>query len=193
MRMFLLVWYLVVTTMLDIRILLPSLPYPSTLCKHPLRVEKMSYPNYHGDCRKLNFPNLDLWYETCQKAHVDCHHIYIYRDPYAILKSTTIHRNHNSDGTKLATIHLYTSLQAIILAQLMQYADKTLGCMGMLNEDQHHYYYNNNNNNDSHSSDDWWEVMRMIFGWKNVTSFHHHVQTKVLQTAQEEHDIYRKS
>jgi hypothetical protein len=116
---------------------------------------EMSYPNYHGDCRKLNFPNMDLWYASCRKAQVDCHHIYLWRDPYAILKSTTVNRDHNSNH-KLGAIHLYTSLQTVIQAQLATHHDKTLGCMGMLDA----------------KDENWWETMRLVFGWKNTTSFY---------------------
>jgi hypothetical protein len=135
---------------------------------------EMSYPNYHGECRKLNFPNIDLWYQTCQQAQVDCYHVYLYRDPYAIFKSTTIHRQHNHNNNnrdKLATIHLYTTLQTVIMAQLMQWSDRTLGCLGMLDN---YNNYTNTNDNDN----DWWETIRMIFGWKNRTSFDQHVKNK---------------
>ncbi|KAG7345698.1 hypothetical protein IV203_033229 [Nitzschia inconspicua] len=159
---------------------------------------EMSYPNYHGDCRKLNFPNMDLWYHACRVAQVDCQHVYIFRDPYAILKSTTVHRDHNGKH-KLAAIHLYTSLQTVILAQLMTWPDRALGCMGMLNDDK------NKNSNHSHTDDDeeeeeavpvvdWWETIRVIFGWKNQTSFDHHVKKKFFKprhamTPEQRHEL----
>ena len=117
---------------------------------------EMSYPNYHGDCRKLNYPNLDLFYKACEEAQVDCAHVYIYRNPFSILKSTTVNRDHNSNQ-KLAAIHLYTSLQNVISNQLHDYADKTVGCMGMLDGDT--------------EGNNWWETMRQLFGWKNSTSY----------------------
>ncbi|KAG7369595.1 hypothetical protein IV203_027341 [Nitzschia inconspicua] len=158
---------------------------------------EMSYPNYHGDCRKLNFPNMDLWYHACRAAQVDCQHVYIFRDPYAILKSTTVHRDHNGKH-KLAAIHLYTSLQTVILAQLMTWPDRTLGCMGMLDGNNH---YNHSHNTDDDDDDDepvpvvdWWETIRIIFGWKNRTSFDHHVKKKFFKprhamTPQQRHEL----
>lgn len=135
---------------------------------------EMSYPNYHGECRKLNFPNMDLWYQACQTARVDCQHVYIHRDPYAILKSTTVNRDHNGNH-KLAAIHLYTSLQTVILAQLMSWSDQTLGCMGMLDGDDED---DDNNYRRRTENGDWWDTMRIIFGWKNAASFDHNVKNK---------------
>jgi hypothetical protein len=151
---------------------------------------EMSYPNYHGECRKLNFPKIDLWYQACSKAQVDCYHVYLYRDPYAIFKSTTVHRQHNNNNNnnKLATIHLYTTLQTVIMAQLMQWSDRTLGCLGMLD---HHYNYNNSDDDENKDKEDiqhdWWETIRIIFGWKNQTSFHHHVMKKFYKPRHHHH------
>ena len=39
-----------------------------------------SYPSFYGACRKLNFPSLDLLYQACDLAKVDCGHVYIHRE-----------------------------------------------------------------------------------------------------------------
>jgi len=123
---------------------------------------EMSYPNFHGACRKLNYPNLDLFYQVCHKARVDCQHVYIYRDPYAILKSTTVKRDFNQNN-RAAAMHLYISMLHIIQSQLATYASHTAGCYGML-EDQ--------------AGNDWWGNVRDLFGWKNQTSFDLHTKAQ---------------
>ena len=67
---------------------------------------EVSYPNFSGSCRFLNYPNLDLWYDVCHDANVDCEHIYVYRDPLAILQSTSIKRKFNK--STLSGIYLYS-------------------------------------------------------------------------------------
>lgn len=94
------------------------------------RVGQGSFPTFKGDCRKLNYANLDLWYEACTLARVDCRHVFLYRDPYAILKSTTARRRFNP--TMLSAIHLYTSHLSVIMALLAAHPDKTIGCWGLL-------------------------------------------------------------
>lgn len=116
---------------------------------------EMSYPNFHGPCRKLNYPSLHLFYEACRAARVDCQHVYIYRNPYSILRSTTDKRGFNDQNNRLEAVHMYTSLLHIIYAQMTIYADRTIGCYGMLDDGE----------------GDWWNNVRAIFGWKNQTAF----------------------
>ena len=93
-------------------------------------VGQLSYPNMPGlECRKLNYPNIDLLYNACDVANVDCVHVYLYRDPYAVLKST-IRRGMNTGV--IQTIHLYISHLSIMYAQLSRHAPRTVGCFGFL-------------------------------------------------------------
>eukprot|EP00934_Nitzschia_sp_Nitz4_P007642 Nitzschia sp. Nitz4//scaffold16_size188269//63963//65285//NITZ4_001788-RA/size188269-processed-gene-0.12-mRNA-1//1//CDS//3329538508//7632//frame0 len=96
----------------------------------PSSTGQLSFPNSKGLCRNVNFPNLDLLYGACQQAQVACRHVYLHRDPVAVLRSTTISRLYNP--TVLAAIHLYTTQLRVIYTLLETHADKTLGCWDLL-------------------------------------------------------------
>jgi len=70
--------------------------------------EMASYPQDKGLCRPLKYPDLNLLYNVCDEADVRCKHMYIYRDPYSIVKSTTINRHFNNN--LLAGIREYTTM-----------------------------------------------------------------------------------
>lgn len=89
----------------------------------------MSYPQFDGPCRPLTYPNLDVWYDICDAAGVQCQHIYLYRDPYEVVRSTTTKRNFNKDA--LEAIHLYTTLLGVLFAQLTRHASRSIGCVGL--------------------------------------------------------------
>mmetsp|Transcript_41150 Transcript_41150/g.99159 ORF Transcript_41150/g.99159 Transcript_41150/m.99159 type:complete len:271 (+) Transcript_41150:287-1099(+) len=108
---------------------------------------QMSYPNFMGPCRKLNYPNMDLFYEACDMAKVDCGHVLIYRDPYAILRSTGRRRFHDS---ALAAIHMYTSMLSLIQTQLWTHSHRTLGCWSILEP-----------------TEDIWQSIQRTFGWES--------------------------
>ena len=117
------------------------------------RVGQISYPNFGSYCRKLNYPNLDLLYQACNRAHVDCAHVYIYRDPMAIIRSTDRRFGH---ATILGAIHLYTSLLAIMHMQLYQHGPQTAGCWGLL---------------DASQDSNWKLELSQMFGWKSQLEF----------------------
>jgi hypothetical protein len=118
------------------------------------RVGQVSYPNFKGDCRKLNFPNLDLWYQACDLAKVDCEHVYIYRDPYAVLRSTNRRGMH---PTMLGAIHLYISHLSIIFAQLSTHSQRAAGCWGVLEADA--------------TWEEVWTPLHRMFGWTEQQDF----------------------
>eukprot|EP00980_Cylindrotheca_fusiformis_P005506 scaffold1170_cov122-Cylindrotheca_fusiformis.AAC.14 len=93
----------------------------------------LSYPQFNTRCRALAFPNVDVWYKICQKAEVTCQHVYLYRDPYAILHSTTTKRKFNYHP--LHAIHLYTNLLQTLYGQLARNPTETIGCVGLFDED----------------------------------------------------------
>jgi hypothetical protein len=114
----------------------------------------VSYPNFGrpSSCRKLQYPSLELLYAACDDADVACSHVYLYRDPIEVLRSTSITRKFNpSDG--LAASHLYTSMLKIIESQLVAYPDKTRGCLGFFDEDDT-------------ARDEWKAIVRKLWGWQ---------------------------
>ncbi|CAB9516597.1 expressed unknown protein [Seminavis robusta] len=130
----------------------------------------ISYPNELGDCRKLNYPSLDLLYRACDMAGVDCGHVYIYRDPAAILHSTVTNR-HFSDSM-LEQIHLYKSMYNIIMAELMTFPDRTWGCYGLLDASS---IGNTTTGTVSHPS--WWQEVSRLWGWSSVKEFNEYMKS----------------
>jgi hypothetical protein len=112
-----------------------------------------SYPAGARQC--LNYPNIDVLYDTCRKAGVNCKHVLLYRNPFSILHSTTVKRQFNSNILK--GIHLYTSMMNIIYAQLLAHADKTLGCLGLLES------------NVTISGNETRMILQHLLGWTNDT------------------------
>jgi hypothetical protein len=86
----------------------------------------ISYPGFLKPCRALNYPNLDVWYQACDAAGVQCQHVYIYRNPYSVIKSTTDNREFNKN--KMEAIHMYTTQLHILHSQLLQYPHRLIGC-----------------------------------------------------------------
>jgi hypothetical protein len=86
----------------------------------------VSYPGFLKPCRAQNYPNLDVWYQACDTAGVLCEHVYIYRDPFSVVKSTTDNRPFNRN--KMEAIHLYTTQLHILHSQLLQFHNRLIGC-----------------------------------------------------------------
>ena len=127
-------------------------------------VGMVSYPSYKGACRNLNYPNLDLFYQACNTAKVDCQHVYIYRDPYAILKSTN---RRNINPSLLGAIHLYTTMLQVIFAQLTTHGPyRTVGCWGILEEANH-----KDDNDDEKDHNGWKDELAELWGWKSPKDF----------------------
>jgi hypothetical protein len=51
----------------------------------------MSHPSYGERCRPLQFPDLDALNYACQTAMALCSHLVIFRESFAVIKSTTQH------------------------------------------------------------------------------------------------------
>ena len=79
----------------------------------------MSYPNYKSNekCAGFRHPDMRLLQQACSKASVSCHFILQYRDPMAILRSTTQKRKLHAVGYAIA---LYTAMLNTLTMQLLQ-------------------------------------------------------------------------
>jgi len=97
----------------------------------------------------LKYPNLDLLYKACEEANVECAHVYLYRDPHALVKSTTVNRHFNEHV--LGAMHLYISMLHIVYGQMARHPTKNLGCFGFLEPNV--------------TSAEVWHPIRDIFGW----------------------------
>jgi hypothetical protein len=86
----------------------------------------MSYPSFREPCRELQYPNIHVWYGICDKAGVQCDHVYIFRNPWSVIKSTTINRPINKHV--LQAIHLYTTQLQILHSQLLLNPGRVAGC-----------------------------------------------------------------
>ena len=86
----------------------------------------MSYPSFLLPCRTLSYPNLFVWYQACAAAGVLCQHVYVFRNPHSVIKSTTENRLFNKN--KLEAIHLYTTQLHLLHSQLLAFPDRLVGC-----------------------------------------------------------------
>ena len=93
----------------------------------------MSYPNFRG-CYKLQYPVLEMLYDACEEAGVQCSHVYVYRHPLDILTSTTTKRPFNSPGM-VSAAHLYASHLKLIETQLNSFPSRNRGCLGFFDGD----------------------------------------------------------
>ena len=134
----------------------------------------LSYPNWGGPCRTLNYPNIDLLLKACNEkkkknthnTYYSCQIVYLYRHPYNVLTSTTINRPYNV--YMIEAIHLYTTQLHILYSQLSTVPPgTTIGCWNLYDND------NSDNNTSTSSSissgayNDWKETMGPILGWYN--------------------------
>jgi hypothetical protein len=77
-----------------------------------------------GKVRMISYPSIDLLYDACEEAQVDCRHVYLHRDPYELLhKSTAKH--------VLEAMHTATSMLLVIASQMRMYPERTLGCWNL--------------------------------------------------------------
>jgi len=123
--------------------------------------EMASFPQDRGPCRPLKYPSLDLLDGLCKDASqvVRCRYLYLYRDPYAVVTSTTTllgrggggptqHRSYNRHVPQ--AIHQYASMLYILYGQLStivlessqqrqqqqeQEQSKLVGCFGLDDDD----------------------------------------------------------
>ena len=75
--------------------------------------------------RALQYPNIDILYRACDVAGVRCQHSVVIRDPYRVLRSTSMNRHFASRHVQLTTL---ASMQHIVLSQMMIYPDRLVAC-----------------------------------------------------------------
>lgn len=93
-----------------------------------------SYPQDSDSCRSLKYPELDVLLESlCKDADVDCGFLYMYRDPYEIVRST-LQRKFNKDIRSAA--HLYVTMLRTLYEQVQSLGTHhTYGCLGPFDVD----------------------------------------------------------
>lgn len=119
-----------------------------------------SYPNNVHRCRSLEYPRLDLFYDVCRDAGIQCGHMYIYRDPSDVVQSTTAKRHYNPGSA--TAMQLYTTMLDVIFAQFTKYASTNYGCFGFYDE--------------TLNPDEQWGPLGELLGWTDRTEFLAHVQ-----------------
>jgi len=86
----------------------------------------MSYPNYGGATKALQYPDLDALYAACTEAGVVCKHVVLYRDAYEVVNSTMVHRNFYRNFRQGAKT--LNSMLSVIAMELLKFPDQTAAC-----------------------------------------------------------------
>jgi len=116
----------------------------------------MSYPSLLGPDRALQNFNLDVFYNACADANVKCKHVYLYRNPWDIIKSTYINRPYNKsiyDG-----LRVYLSVLQQVHSQLVSFPEKNMGCFGFIDAEGHELRHD-------------WERFGSLWGWDSPEDF----------------------
>jgi len=85
----------------------------------------LSYPLLFGPARALQYPDLDIIYDACDAAGVRCQHAVSYRDPFRVLKSTSMNRQFSSRHIQLQTLN---SMLKIVQGQMLSHPDRLVAC-----------------------------------------------------------------
>ena len=84
-----------------------------------------SYGMLSGDCKVLQYPDVDLTYAACATAGVECKHIVVYRDPYSVIRSTTMKRHFSSTYRQ---IKLMTTMLDVLNTHILSHQDELYAC-----------------------------------------------------------------
>jgi hypothetical protein len=123
------------------------------------RFGEVSYPNYMGNCRPLNYPDLNLLYNACRKAKVDCLQLYVYRHPFDILKSIS---RRGFGKSNAVSMQLYIEDLHVIANQIRMHASKTLGCFGFFGDDPNDNY--------------WLEAQKDLWAWDDADDYKKYIE-----------------
>lgn len=137
-------------------------PFHIAINANGCHTRMLSYPSDKEKNRLLNSPNIDLFYNACQEAQVNCKHIYVYRDPYDVIASNTLKRKFNVNARE--AVRTYTIMSQYIYSQLSYHSNKTLLCFGPFDV-----------NGFKRETD--WDRFGLIFGWKSADDFRTYVNS----------------
>lgn len=135
------------------RVTLP-LPLNTVKAENGGRVGQVSYPNYMGNCRDLNYPDLNLLYNACRKAKVDCLQVYVYRHPFDILQSIS---RRGFGKSNAVSMQLYIEHLHVIANQIRMHASRTLGCFGFFSDEPQDKY--------------WVDAQRDLWAWDDADEY----------------------
>lgn len=99
----------------------------------------------------FDIPNIDLFYRACNQVGVACEHIYLYRDLYSVIASTTVKRKFNRSVR--FSILLYTSILEYLYTAFSNPLSKLTACWGVLDPGA--------------TNDTVWHPLADMYGWHN--------------------------
>jgi len=86
----------------------------------------LSYPNFGGQTKTLQYPDIAALYAACEEANVVCEHILIHRDPYELLRGTARkHRYYKNIRQSAKTLVL---MLAVMTVEMLKFPTQTAGC-----------------------------------------------------------------
>jgi len=85
--------------------------------------ELLSYPAHTGECRALQYADIDLLYAACDEAGVKCKSVVMVRDAYEVIRSTVDHRHFTA---KQRQIKLLTTMLDVMHTQVFANPDRLM-------------------------------------------------------------------
>merc|ERR1712194_558756 len=138
---------------------------------------------------------IDLIYQACNAAKVDCGHFYLHRPPNQVLQSTFSNRaQHNS---LFEAIQLYTTFLQRIESDLRKYSYRNWGCIGLYDDDvvdalsgfsttTNNTDIPNNNSNSIRTATAnyplWFNITPALLGFDNPTQWAWYMKSKLKPT-----------
>jgi hypothetical protein len=119
-----------------------------------------SYPSGLGSCRQINYPDLDMYYAVCQLANVECRHVYMHRDPHAIVHSTLWKRHFNQGVGD--SLQIYTSMLQVIYTHMSVHSENLMGCLDLLPSEPTKDFEDHDSNQTNRSS-----TLAPFFAWSS--------------------------
>jgi len=99
-------------------------PTPIHIPLNCMRGEELtSYPAHTGECRALQYADVDLLYAACDEAGVKCKSVVMVRDAYEVIRSTVDHRHFTA---KQRQIKLLTTMLDVMHTQVFAHPDRLM-------------------------------------------------------------------
>jgi len=97
----------------------------NSISKENNKTGMMSYPNFGGEAKSLQFPDLSALNAACEEARVECEYVILHRNVYETLHSVLRRDFYTS---MLRATKTFSSMVALITVDMLKFPEKIAGC-----------------------------------------------------------------